>query len=294
MGVREDPTRPVYICFRCALQFIEPPFSDLRAYYQDGYRAGHDYTPGKSLTPEERFELMRPLQEIRARFFKEHVPEGGTVLEIGCSSGFFLDSIQDSYKVFGAEWNPEDAAYVREVGELPCEEGNLEDIYPGKQFSAIVAYQVLEHQVDPIAWLELVKTRLIPGGYLMLEVPNCEEALLSLYDIPEFRDRWYREPHICYFNMTNLTMTLANAGYEARVHTRQEYSMLNHMNWILHRQPMADPVQAQAFFTPVDEKHPAAPYMNRLWERMDKEYRQILDTSKAGNTLVGFARRIDI
>ena len=294
IGVREDPTRHVYVCRLCAMRFIEPPFDDIREYYRNTYRGSHDYEPGKKLTPEQRFLLMRPTVEYKAKFFKEHVPEGGSVLEIGCSSGFFLAAIQDSYDVYGAEWNPEDAAYVRDVGEIPCEEGDIEDIYPGKQFSAICAYAVLEHQPDPIAWLKKVKSRLIGGGHLMIEVPNSEEALLTLYDIPEFRDFWYREPHICNFNLTNLTAVMAEAGFEARSNTRQDYSLWNHMHWIWNRTPMSDPREARDFGHPVPPNHPAASWMNRLFERWDKEYRMSLDTAKAGNTLVCHGRKIEI
>jgi SAM-dependent methyltransferase len=231
-GVRGNPTRLVYVCPSCALRFLDPPSGSLKEYYQGPYREKYDYTPGKQLTSEERFLMMRPLMEYRTRYFKEEIPKGGSVLEIGCSAGFFLDTIRDDYEVFGAEWNPEDAAYVRDVGEIPCEEGDLADIYPGKKFSAICAYQVLEHQADPIAWFKQVGERLVGGGHLIIEVPNSEDALLTLYNIPAYRDFWYREPHICNFNLSNLVSAASVAGYEARAFSRQEFSLWNHMNWV--------------------------------------------------------------
>jgi SAM-dependent methyltransferase len=294
VGVREDASRPVYVCMGCAFEYIEPPFEDAREYYREEYRKQHEMTPDKQLSSEERFLMMRPLMEERARFFKDHVPEGGSVLEIGCSSGFFLDAIRDSYDVYGAEWNPEDAAYVRDVGEIPCEEGDIADIYPGKKFSVIAMYQVLEHQPNPVEWLKVVRERLIGGGHIMVEVPNAEEALMTLYDIPEFRDFWYREPHVNYFNLTNLVNTLHFADFEVRAHTHQRYGLLNHLNWIWNRAPMGDPTQGQNFFHPVREGHPAAPVMNRLFEKMDKEYRLTLDTYKAGDTLRAHGRKIEI
>jgi SAM-dependent methyltransferase len=235
------------------MRFIEPPFADAQTYYRDEYRKTHDYIPGMNLTPEARYKLMYPLMDTRQRFFEEHVPEGGSVLEVGCSSGFFLGRLQAKYDVYGAEWNPEDAAYVRDVGEIPCEEGDLESIYPGKKFSAICAYAVLEHITDPIAWLKQAKRRLIGGGHLIVEVPNAEESLLTLYDIPEFRNQWYREPHICNFNLSNLTMVLSMAGFEARVHTRQQYNILNHMHWLWEHAPMDDLNAARQFVHPVPE-----------------------------------------
>ncbi len=276
------------------MRFLDAASIDLREYYRGEYRKTHDYIPGKQMTPEERFLLMRPVVAERARFFKEHVPVGGSVLEIGCSSGFFLDAINGTYDVYGAEWNPDDAAYVRDVGGLPCEEGELEDIYPGKTFSAVAAYHVLEHQPDPVGWLKCVANRIVSGGYLVIEVPNTEEALLTLYDIPEFKDFWWREPHVVNFNLSNLVDTMLNAGFESNGHTFQEYSIRNHMHWLWERKPMDDPIEAREFFKPVDAKHPAAPWMNRLFATMDKEYRNELVTAKAGNVIRAVGRRLDI
>ena len=292
-GIREDTTRPVYICSRCQLRFLKPPKGDLRDYYRTEYRLTHDHVTDKVLTPEERFQVQRPLMNKRESFFREHVPKGAMVLEIGCSAGAFLDTIQNDYSVFGNEWNPEDAAFVRDIGELPCEEGDLDDVYPGQQFTAICAYHVLEHQPDPIAWLRKVKSRLIGGGWLILELPNAEDALVGLYDIPAFRDRWYQESHISYFSLSNLAAALAFVGFEAKVTTRQEYGMLNHTNWFNKGGPM-DVHEARSFAHPVPESHPAEGILNRWWAQRDQEYRVMLETIKAGNILVGIGQRREI
>jgi SAM-dependent methyltransferase len=276
------------------MRFLDVEGFDVREYYRSEYRKKHNYIPGKKMTPEERFLLMRPVVAERARFFKDHVPHGGSVLEIGCSSGFFLDAIQDTYDVYGSEWDAQDAAYVRDVGGLPCEEGDLADIYPGKSFSAICAYRVLEHQPNPVEWLKQVATRLVSGGYIVVEVPNSEEALLTLYDIPEFKDFWWREAHPVNFNLSNLIDTMLNGGFESNGHTYQEYSLRNHMEWLWNRKPMQDPIEAREFYAPVAKDHPASPWMNRLFRNMDKEYRNELVTAKAGNVIRAVGRRLDI
>jgi SAM-dependent methyltransferase len=293
-GIREGPDALVYLCQRCQLRFIEPPYADLREYYRGKYRLTHDGVPGKVLTPEERFNLYRPLMARRTEFFREHIPKGAMVLEIGCSSGYFLDTIQADYSVFGNEWNSKDAAFVRDIGEVPCEEGDIDDVYPGQQFTAICAYHVLEHQPDPIAWLRKVKSRLIGGGWLILELPNAEDALAGIYDIPAFRDRWYQESHISYFSVSNLAAALAFVGFEAKVSTRQEYGVLNHAQWLTKGEPMLDLHEARSFARPVPQAHPAEGILNRWWMQKDQEYRVMLETIKAGNSLVGIGQRREI
>ena len=246
------------------------------------------------MTPEERHLTYRPLMQLRTEFFRDEVPKGSTVLEIGCSSGYFLAEIQDDYTVYGNEWNPEDAAYVREVGELPCEEGEIDDIFPGQQFTAICAYRVLEHQPDPVGWLRRVQKRLIRGGYLLVEVPNSEEGLLTLYDIPEYKDFWYRECHPSNFNMSTVNMAMAQAGFEVKSHTRQHYGLLNHVWWLQNKRPMGDVAAATGYAAPVPAEHPAAPLFNRWWGMKDHEYRLNMESAKAGDVIVAAGRLREI
>lgn len=293
-GVRGDPERPVYRCPNCLLQWIDTPFDDLREYYRGEYRKSHDSAVAEKLSPEDRFRMMRGAIEEAARRFEAHIPEGLSVLEIGCSSGYFLDALQQKgYTVFGAEWNTEDVAYVRDAGKVPCEEGEIEEIYPGKTFGCITALQVLEHQPNPIEWLNRIKLRLIGGGYLYLEVPSASDALLTVYDIPEYAPFWYRQPHITYWEADTLAAALAAAGFESCVSYRQRYGLINHIEWQLHGKPMPRFDDATAYWTPVSKEHPAHMVFNLLTSKMDKEYRANMENYRCADTLVAVARRVE-
>lgn len=266
----------------------------MRDYYRKQYRIEHDFVLNRKLTPEERFKMIRPLQDVRAYLFKRIIPKGSTVLEVGCSSGYFLDAIHDDYTVFGNEWNPEDAEYVRRVGGIPCDESDLKDAFPGKKFTCIAGFHVLEHQPDPVAWLQTAKSRLIGGGWIYLEVPNLDDALLSIYNLPSFRDFFYREPHLLYFNMQSLGMLFGAVALEGRVTLKQDYSFWNHLNWLMTGKPMPDAQSAQLPFAPVDESHPASSVINRHFYEFDRLYRTRLDILKACNALIGVGRKIEI
>lgn len=296
IGVREDPERLVYICSYCRVQFIEPPYPDLQAYYREEYRKAHDAVPGGGMTAGERFLVSQELSVPMSRTFMEYVPEGCSVLEIGCGSGGFLYHLEDKYECYGNEWNPEDAAYVRDVGEIPCEEGLLEDIYPGKTFGAIVARQVLEHVPNPVEWIFQLRDRLIGGGWIFLEVPHANDALLTVYDIPEFKQFWYREPHITYWHSDVLASALAATKMEARVSYFQRYGLQNHIHWMDHHCPMDDPVAAQnpGLWHPVDKAHPLAPTLNRGWAARDKMYRLDMEANLCTDSLRVIGRRREI
>lgn len=293
-GIRGNPDTPVFHCPNCFLQFIDPPSQDLREYYRSKYRDDHDVVPGQRLTPEQRFIAQRPYATDIAARFKKYVPRGGSVLEIGCSSGFLLDSIGEGYDRYGSEWNPEDAAYVREVGELPCEEGDVKDIYPGKKFTAIIATQVLEHQADPVQFLQDCKERLIGGGYIYLEVPNAWDALVTVYQNEAYTDFWYRDSHITYWARETLASVLGGLGFEAHVKATQRYGLQNHINWMLNNVPMDDIDQSQGYFKPVGLEHPLAGILNRGTSRLDKEYRTELIAYFCSDTLYVEGRRREI
>lgn len=296
-GIREDTERAVYKCPYCLLQYIDSPFSntaELREFYRNDYRQKYDVTRGKVLTPEERFTKVRPLMLEASHAFQLAVPEGASVLEIGCSSGYFLDAIGDKYDRFGNEWNPDDAEYVRNTGEIPCEEGDITEVFPGMSFTSISALQVLEHQPDPIQWLRDVKDRLIGGGWLYLEVPNTKDAMLTVYGNEEYRNFWYREPHISYWTGETLAAALGIVGFEAKVSNRQRYGLYNHINWMMNRAPMDDITEAQAFFAPVSDQHPLFGPLNRQTMRLDKEYRGTLEALGCADTIIATCRRREI
>jgi SAM-dependent methyltransferase len=294
VGIREDSSRPVYICSHCRLQFIEPPFSDLKGYYQHEYRKIHDAVPGSRLSVEERFTIQQAHMLQTSKNVMEHFPEGGSVLEIGCSTGGLLSHLTEKYELFGNEWNPEDAAYVRDVGEIPCEEGDLPDIYPDKKFTAIIACAVLEHVPNPREWLLQVRDKLIGGGWLYIETPSVNDAMVSVYQIPSYANFWYREPHITYWPADLLADVVSHCGMEARVTQYQRYGLLNHMSWFNTGAPMQDPMAARQYFKPVHPKHPLAPMDNRHWLAADRSYRLHRECTLSADTLKCLARRREI
>mgnify|MGYP006397570463 CR=1 FL=1 len=295
-GVRGDPECPVYRCTYCGLAFIEPPCDDVREYYRSEYRRHHDLDPGTRLPIEERLALEQEFSWRSAKEFMTTVPEGASVLEVGCSTGGFLSHLQanNRYDLYGAEWDSESADYVRRVGELPCEEGDITEIYPGKTFTAIVANQVLEHQPDPEKFLQDLKSRLIGGGYLFLELPNANDALLSMYESEAYAEFWYRRPHITYWEAETLGQLLAVLGFEARIRGFQRYGLANHVNWLINGEPMQDPRMARRLMKPVPQTNRGALPLNRVWTMLDNHYRIQMETLYCTDSLRAICQRREI
>ena len=295
--MRENPDKPVYVCRHCRLQFIESRWkteAELRDYYRTEYREHHEARIGVRFTAAQRFDTQRLLLQESARTFREKIAEGGSVLEIGCSSGALLDNLKGRHELYGLEWNPDDAKHVREELGIPCDEGLIEDAFPGKTFNTIIAIHVLEHQPDPGDFIRRVKKRLIGGGYLYLEVPNANDPLSAVYVLKEYQDFFYRDVHITYWLPHQLHWFLDSHGLEAQVSPLQRYGLLNHLNWFLNREPMKDPLLARTLLRPIPMAHPAAGPMNRLIAKLDREYRVGLQGLWASDSLVAVGRRLEI
>jgi SAM-dependent methyltransferase len=299
LGISGDPEWPVYFCRHCRLQFIKPKFDDLKAYYRDEYRKTHSDSYGHSSnnteiskeTAHDRFVIQQFAAIESAKAFKEAVPAGASVLEVGASAGGFLSHIQDDYDVFATEWNPDDVEFLKEH-EMQVDDRDLPDVFPGKKFTAVVARQVLEHQTDPVEFLEQCKDKLIGGGWLFLELPNVNNALASVYGLPEYLNWYYQTPHITYWEPEGVGSLLSALGFEAKIAPVQRFGLLQAASWITRRADHHEVGNVPPKV--VRRQHPLAAVLNRLWAELDRKYRIAMTTFGTTDQMRVIGRRREI
>ena len=284
IGIREDPKWPVWVCKNCRVHFIEPRYKDIRKYYEEEYRKNHDAAPGRIWTAEQRYEFQNFSALPSKKWLLEHIPTGGSLLDIGASAGGFLGILQDEFDVHALEWNPEDVAFLKQH-DIPVSTENLEDAFPSQTFNVITALQVLEHQVDPVAFIQALKTKLVGGGYLYIEVPHVDDALVAVYNNEKYREFFYREPHITYWNAINLTSFLSTLGFEAKAIWFQRYGLYDHMYWNFKQEPVPDPWYARKPWKPIHPNHPQSAAINRFFVEMDGEYRLLMEALECTDTI---------
>lgn len=103
----------------------------------------------------------------------------GRLLDIGCSTGLFLDAMQSKHgwESYGVEINEYPARIAREKYHLNIFQGNLEQAsYPPAFFDAVTLWDVLEHLPDPTSTLQEVKRIIKPEGVLVVRVPNYDSC----------------------------------------------------------------------------------------------------------------------
>jgi 2-polyprenyl-3-methyl-5-hydroxy-6-metoxy-1,4-benzoquinol methylase len=121
------------------------------------------------------------LIETHSIYFPVREGPGRRALDLGCSSGSLLLQLRDQgWDAQGVEIAASPARAAKELGFTvhvgTLESSNFED----GQFDVVFAMMVIEHVPDPVATLREIRRILIPGGLLVMSVPNfgCWERLV--------------------------------------------------------------------------------------------------------------------
>ena len=128
--------------------------------------------------------------ERRFNFVKEQIVNK-KVLDFGCGTGSFLNLAKASAKeVAGIELDRALQPFFEENGInvfLNLKEATKED----QKWDVITAFHVVEHLSDPKNTLAELACLLSDEGILIIEVPNSNDALLTLYNNEGFQNFSY-------------------------------------------------------------------------------------------------------
>lgn len=226
-----DPPRP-YRCNHCGFTFLHPRMNASREkeFYEQEYRAKYE-----NQSPDEIWEASIPESDQRIERFVNFITEDSSILEIGCSTGYFLHALKDHVKlVNGVELTKECVEFAR-AQDIPVVESLAE--VPDNTYDLVFMFHVLEHIDDPIGFLEEVKKKMKVGGYLIIEVPNVDDVLVSIYRIKNHLDFYWEVAHNFYFSTKSLGEVLETAGFDSTIYPLQRYDLSNHMFWMLFGKP---------------------------------------------------------
>ncbi len=196
-----DEDFSVWRCGVCDVAVTTPQPASLDRYYVKRYRRYNRVT----------VSILRWLYRRRARKWIRTLGASGTLLEVGCGEGWMLAALRaKGWRVVGLE-RTFDA--VRPTGgerALPVFVGSLDAVRPGRQFDAIVLFQVLEHLTTPMDVLSRCAVLLKPGGTLIVGVPNARSWQARLFGADWFHLDVPR--HLFHFSPQALTRALQEAG----------------------------------------------------------------------------------
>jgi len=134
-------------------------------------------------------------------------PKDARVLELGAGTGHNLSMLSRFGEVEASELDPIARKLASERFGREVKEAALPDLsmFPADSYDLIALLDVLEHVPDDKGSLEAIKTRLKPGGALLLTVP-ANPWMWTAHDVAHHHHRRYRKGEI--------ERLARNAGYE--------------------------------------------------------------------------------
>lgn len=278
----------VYNCKRCGLTFLDQnSFSFPKDFYMKHYHQTYlTHVEPDALNPQAYYEKMKKSTKIWADKFMDILTGEENVLDLGCSTGHFIDLVKEkTKKIYGYDLNKKEVDFCRKVLKLDVFDEPLEDRFREGTFDYITMIYVLEHIAEPKEFINSVKRFLKPNGKLVILVPNSQDALVNLYDIPEFRSFYYCIEHLFYYNPKTIQRLFNEVGLEGDIEVVQEYPLTNHLNWAYRRAP-SDTLASRKGVpdVPLADNRPMDAW-NKLWEEFNQLYKVFLKKN-------GFADRL--
>jgi SAM-dependent methyltransferase len=155
-------------CTSCRMMYQNPRIAetDLADAYEvlDGYMRFPEQDASKRevfLARIQRFQLERQL------------PSDGAFLDVGASRGVMLDCVREKlprWRISAIELSASARQRIRERGFEAV--ASLDELHRDEKFDWINIDNVLEHIPEPVDILESLKSRLKPGGFIYIDVPN--------------------------------------------------------------------------------------------------------------------------
>lgn len=217
-GVRDNPEINVLECAYCGLVYLSScePSPTI-------HRLVKDITAWSNRTLADDIRRAKDLK---------HVTSGKLVLDFGCGNGNFLKNVDAGYGV-GVE--------IDDSARMHCEACGLEvtpSVVPFAWYDIITMFHVIEHIADPTALLKDLGEHLHPNGKIIIETPNADDALLTLYNCKEFAEFTYWSKHPYLYNEATLTALAVQSGFKVTgMEQYQRYPLSNHLYWLSNGKP---------------------------------------------------------
>jgi 2-polyprenyl-3-methyl-5-hydroxy-6-metoxy-1,4-benzoquinol methylase len=228
-ALRDNPNIEVLECTSCGLVFLSHSSHIYEGFYESS-KMHNNETADIEMWLEETER-----DDERRYYWLGHLLENKSVLDFGCGAGgFLLRARKIASRVAGVEPEVRLISYFHEKGI---------NIFPNidkidGSYDIITLFHVLEHIPDPITIMRQLSKRLNQGGQLIIETPNANDALLTLYQNEAFSHFTYWSCHLFVFTGSTLLRIAEKAGLKLNyIKQIQRYSLANHLYWLSKGKP---------------------------------------------------------
>lgn len=207
----------IWHCNDCTARFTQdvPAQNAIGAYYASDNYISHSDTKKGIINSLYHMVRKRTLVSKRQLVINETGMKQGSILDIGCGTGAFLNTMKEGgWSITGLE---PDAIARNKAAELynihPQESQQLFELEKGS-FNAITMWHVLEHVHELHAYIKQIESLLAPNGKLFVAVPNYTSkdakvygADWAAYDVPR---------HLYHFSPQSMENLLGQHGLKLK------------------------------------------------------------------------------
>jgi 2-polyprenyl-3-methyl-5-hydroxy-6-metoxy-1,4-benzoquinol methylase len=230
--VRDDNTLNVVECNNCGLVTLDS-FSHI---------SGSHYEDGKMHSSQNTIiEWLQETEVDDSRRFKEFKKSitGKNMLDVGSGNGGFLTmAVQIANLAQGLELETRVQEYYKDNRIKIWK--SIEDVKINcdNKFDLITSFHVFEHLIDPVSTLKSLSSLANQGGEIIIEVPSCDDALLTLYNSESFAKFTYWSQHLFLFNQKTIELLVNKANMKLNwIKQVQRYGLSNHLYWLSNNLP---------------------------------------------------------
>jgi AAA+ ATPase superfamily predicted ATPase len=194
-------------CDQCDMVFLNPVFKDeeLIRYYQFN-------NSNQALAHDSEVEFYRRIYSSGLDLVCKYI-QNGILLDIGCSSGFFLDISADRFTTHGIELNKIEVEIASSKGhkvwDQPIDLINFECI---NKFDVITLWDVFEHIKDEKTYLCNLKDKIRKDSLIFLQIPSS--ASLAARIMQEKCNMFDGLEHVNLYSPKTITQLALNSGYK--------------------------------------------------------------------------------
>jgi len=172
----------------------------------------------------EHFEPYFDQEAVHHAYFRQKIAEISkritnhdlriTLLDIGCASGVLLEEAQKvGMKVTGIDISRDVVAFCKKRGlmALAGTVATVKNLRPAF-FDVITAFQVIEHERDPLNTVKRIYKLLKKGGIVVLATPNYGGVWRKVMG-----PRWFgfaHPEHVVLFDFKTMKLLLEKAGFK--------------------------------------------------------------------------------
>ena len=214
-------------CEVCNFKYAHPrPNIDFLVDYYNGISSVRFYKQGNDKAIKDTKKIYKIIQKNN--------PDAKKVLEIGCSTGYYLKGLQlRGYEVCGSELSEDAVKLAKEWYDVKAFASEFPPESHFNKYDVVIIHHVIEHVMNPKEFLERASNYLAKDGIFIIETPNVKSLGIKIFknNYPVFCP----PGHLNFFSTSTLEKILPNnhVTLEAKTASINGYVIYNCINAFL-------------------------------------------------------------